>query len=67
MNQRIKVIYQNGVFRPLQPLDLPEGSIVWLRITESLGDDANSLKDADKNLFDPKESERKRLEKEIGN
>ena len=36
MKQRIKAIYANGVFRPLEPLDLPEGSIVWIDIVEVL-------------------------------
>jgi predicted DNA-binding antitoxin AbrB/MazE fold protein len=26
MNQSIQAIYENGILRPLPPLDLPEGS-----------------------------------------
>jgi predicted DNA-binding antitoxin AbrB/MazE fold protein len=29
---RIKAVYENGVLRPLQPLNLQEGQIVWLTI-----------------------------------
>jgi len=32
MSQNIQAIYENGILRPLQPLDLPEGSIVWIEI-----------------------------------
>ena len=32
MNERIQAIYENGVLRPLQPLDLDEHAIVWLSV-----------------------------------
>ncbi len=65
MNQTIRAVYKNGVFRPLQPLDLPEGSIVWIKITKILGDSADFIKDTEKDLSEFKESKRKHLEKEI--
>ncbi len=65
MSQNIQAIYQNGILRPLQPLDLPEGSIVWIEIIEILGDNSNFIKDIEKDLSELEESERKHLEKEI--
>ncbi len=65
MIQNIQAIYQNGILRPLQPLDLPEGSIVWIKIIEILGDSADFIKDIKKDLSKLEESERKHLEKEI--
>jgi predicted DNA-binding antitoxin AbrB/MazE fold protein len=65
MSQRIQVIYENGVFRPLQPLDLPEGSIVWIEIIEVLGNSAEFIKNIEKDLSELEESERKNLEWEI--
>ena len=50
MSQNIQAVYENGIFRPLQPLDLPEGSIVWIKITEILGDSADFIKDFEKDL-----------------
>jgi len=32
MAKVIEVIYENGVFKPLQKVDLPEGAIVRIRI-----------------------------------
>ena len=37
MNRDIHAIYANGVFRPLDPLDLPEGTRVSLRVEEEHG------------------------------
>jgi len=65
MRQQILVIYENGVLRPLEPLDLPEGSIVWIEIIEILGDSADFIKDIEKDLSKLEENERKHLEKEI--
>lgn len=50
MNQNIRAIYENGILRPLQPLDLPEGSIVWIEIIEILGDSKDFIKDSEKDL-----------------
>ncbi|MDQ3713706.1 MAG: antitoxin family protein [Acidobacteriota bacterium] len=61
MSQNIQAIYENGILRPLQPLDLPEGSIVWIEIIEILGDSADFIKDLSK----LEENKREHLEKEI--
>ena len=50
MSQNIQAIYENGILRPLQPLDLPEGNIVWIEIIEILGDRKNFIKDSEKDL-----------------
>ena len=34
MNQSIQVIYENGVLRPLQPLDLPENKIFEIDVRD---------------------------------
>jgi len=34
MNQNIRVIYQNGALRPLQPLDLPENKILEIDVRD---------------------------------
>ena len=65
MNQSIQAIYENGILRPLQSLDLPEGSIVEIEIIRILGDSAEFIKNIEKDLSDLEESERKYLEKEI--
>ena len=65
MSQTIRAFYENGIFRLLQPLDLPEGSIVWIKITEILGDSADFVKDIEKDLSELKRSEREQPEKEM--
>ena len=65
MSQTIRAVYENGIFRPLQPLDLPEGSIVWIKITEILGDSTDFVKDIEKDLSELKRSEREHPEKEM--
>jgi predicted DNA-binding antitoxin AbrB/MazE fold protein len=50
MNQSIQAIYQNGLLRPLAPLDLPEDSIVEIDVRDvrKNGDDKEKwLKDFD--------------------
>jgi len=64
MNQTIRAVYENGIFRPLQPLDLPEGSIVWIKITEILGDSVDSIKDTEEDSSELERSEREHLKKE---
>lgn len=56
MTQKFRAIYQNGVFRPLQPIDLPEGSIVWITITEISDDDPDYIKYVEKNSSESDES-----------
>jgi predicted DNA-binding antitoxin AbrB/MazE fold protein len=34
MNQSIQAIYENGVLRPLAPLDLPENSVVEIDVRD---------------------------------
>ena len=34
MNQNIHAIYENGILRPLQPLDLPENKIVEIDVRD---------------------------------
>jgi len=34
MNQNIRAIYENGILRPLQPLDLPENKIVEIDVRD---------------------------------
>ncbi len=65
MSQNIQAIYENGILRPLQPLDLPEGSIVWIEIIEILGDSKDFIKNIEKDLSELEKSERKYLEKEV--
>lgn len=36
MNQSIEVIYENGVLRPLQPLDLPENKIFKIDVRDEI-------------------------------
>jgi predicted DNA-binding antitoxin AbrB/MazE fold protein len=37
MGQQIEAVFENGVFRPLQPVDLPEQHRVTLLLSESEG------------------------------
>lgn len=40
MNPRIEAIFEGGVFRPLQPIDLPEGERVQITVSATdVGDD----------------------------
>ena len=42
MNQHIQVIYENGVLRPLQPLDLPENKILEINVRHVSETDASN-------------------------
>jgi len=58
MNQSIQAIYENGVLRPLAPLDLPENKIVEIEVRDISETDYNKekwLKDFDEwmNSLDP--------------
>lgn len=35
MSESIRAIYQNGVLRPLQPIDLPEDKIVEIEVRDA--------------------------------
>ncbi len=37
MNDHVQAIYQNGILRPLTPLDLPENSVVEIDVHDTLG------------------------------
>ena len=41
MNEHIQAIYENGVLRPLAPLDLPEQSIVEIKLRDKTENGAN--------------------------
>lgn len=41
MSEHIQAIYENGVLRPLQPLDLPENSIVEIDVRDVSEKDEN--------------------------
>jgi len=34
MSQNVQAIYENGILRPLQPLDFPENSIVEIDVRD---------------------------------
>ena len=36
MSHDIRTIFEKGVFRPLEPLDLPDGTCVHLRVDEEM-------------------------------
>lgn len=49
MNKRVDAIYEQGVFRPIQPVDLPDQALVQLhirvggtivKVTDSVSDDS---------------------------
>jgi predicted DNA-binding antitoxin AbrB/MazE fold protein len=48
MNQNIQAIYENGVLRPLQPLDLPENKIVEIDVRDVSDDKENQPSNAEK-------------------
>jgi predicted DNA-binding antitoxin AbrB/MazE fold protein len=50
MNQRMDAIFENGVFRPAIPVDIPDGEHVSLNV-ETHHDPANDLSDV-KDLLD---------------
>ena len=50
MNEHIQAIYENGILRPLQPLNLPENSVVEVDVRDVSENDADKekwLKDFD--------------------
>jgi len=48
MNRSIQAIYENGVLRPLQPLDLPENKIVEIDVRDVSEIEADELSNAEK-------------------
>jgi len=58
MSQNVQAIYENGILRPLQPLDFPENSIVDIDVRDVSNNDSDEekwLKDFDEwmNSLDP--------------
>ncbi len=45
MSQNIQLIYQNGVFRPLQPIDLPENKIYAADLRDVEEKDAETIRE----------------------
>jgi predicted DNA-binding antitoxin AbrB/MazE fold protein len=65
MHQRVRALYKNGIFYPLEPLDLAEGSSVEIRNIESLGDVAEYIKRIENDLAELDANESKHLENEL--
>ena len=58
MSQNVQAIYENGILRPLQPLDFPENSIVNIDVRDVSNNESDKekwLKDFDEwmNNLDP--------------
>ena len=45
MSQNIEVIYENGILRPLQPLNLPEKKIFKVNLTDEASSDEETHRD----------------------
>jgi predicted DNA-binding antitoxin AbrB/MazE fold protein len=43
MSQTIQAIFENGVLRPLAPLDLPENTIVEVDLKDSMPESINNI------------------------
>ncbi len=61
MNEHIQAIYENGILRPLTPLDLPENSVVEIDVRDVSKNDSDKekwLKEFDEwmNSLDPNTS-----------
>ncbi len=65
MTQSIQAIYENGILRPLQPLDLPENSVVELDVRDVSENGAEFIKHVEKDLDKLEENEIKHLEEEF--
>ncbi len=53
MNEHIQAIYENGVLRPLTPLDLPDQSIVEIDVRDITDNKEKELTNAEKiKIFD---------------
>ncbi len=48
MSQNIQAIYQNGILRPLQPLDFPENSIVEIDVRDMTDSKEKELTNSEK-------------------
>ena len=65
MSEHIQAIYENGVLRPLQPLDLPENTVVEIDVRDVSENDANYKDSIEKNLAGLETEESKHLEEEF--
>jgi len=45
MSQNIEVIYENGILRPLQPLNLPEKKILKINLPDEASSDEETHRD----------------------
>ena len=45
MNQTVQAIYENGVLRPLQPLDLPEDKIVSIDVRDETETETETIRE----------------------
>ena len=53
MSQNIQAIYENGILRPLQPLDLPENKIVEIDVRDITDNKEKETNNAEKiKVFD---------------
>jgi predicted DNA-binding antitoxin AbrB/MazE fold protein len=48
MSQNIQAIYENGILRPLQPLDFPENSIVEIDVRGATENEEKELTNVEK-------------------
>ncbi len=48
MSENIQAIYENGILRPLVPLDLPENSIVEIDVRSATESEEKELTNAEK-------------------
>ena len=48
MSETVQVIYENGILRPLQPLDFPENSIVEIDVRGAVESEEKELTNAEK-------------------
>lgn len=48
MSEHIQAIYENGILRPLQPLDFPENSILELDVRDVLENELDKSTNTDK-------------------
>ena len=48
MSKHIQAIYENGILRPLQPLDLPENSVVEIDVRDVTNNKERELTNTEK-------------------
>jgi predicted DNA-binding antitoxin AbrB/MazE fold protein len=65
MSQNIQAIYENGILRPLQTLNLPENKIVEIDVRDISKDDSDKGKLIEADLAELSADELKHLEEEF--